>query len=254
MESTLVLKLVLVPILIGFVSLGERRWGPAVSGWLIGLPLTAAPVVLVLALEQGIGFAAKTSQGIILGYISQGAFCLVYAWLSSRYNWPSSILLGWSVFFTVTVALNGVSVPLILCFTGVVGSLVLILKLFPKIALVASRRRASSWQILIRIFAATAMVLLITAVAAWLGPQLSGLLTVFPVYATVLAVSIQRSQGATSVAQLLRGVVVGSFTAATFFLVVAAVMESFGIFLAFALAIVISLAIHGCSFKMLANR
>ena len=254
MESTLVLKLVLVPILIGFVSVAERRWGPTVSGWLIGLPLTAAPVVLVLALEQGIGFAIKTSQGIILGYISQGVFCLVYAWLSSRYNWPSSVLLGWSVFFTVTVALNWVSVPLIICFTGVIVSLVLILKLFPKIALVASRRKASSWQIPIRILAATTMVLLITTLAAWLGSQLSGLLSVFPVYATILAVSIQRSQGATPVAQLLHGIVVGSFTAATFFLVLAAAMENYGIFLAFALAIVISLAIHGCSFKMLANQ
>jgi hypothetical protein len=254
MEPTLVLKLVLVPVLIGFVSMAEHRWGPAVSGWLIGLPLTAAPVVLILALEQGIGFAIKTSQGTILGYISQGVFCLVYAWLSSRYNWPSTVLLGWGAFFTVTVALNGVSVPLIICFTGVVAFLLLILKLFPKTALVASRRKASSWQIPIRILAATAMVLLITAFAAWLGPQLSGLLVAFPVYATVLAVSIQRSQGATPVVQLLHGIVVGSFTAATFFLAVAAIMGNFGIFLAFALAIVISLAIHGCSFKMLANQ
>jgi len=254
MESTLVLKLVLVPILIGLVSVAERRWGPAVSGWLIGLPLTAAPVVLVLALEQGIGFAIKTSQGIILGYISQAVFCLAYAWLSSRYNCPSSVLLGWSVFFTVTVALDWVSVPLIICFTAVVLSLVLILKLFPKIAIVASRRETSSWQIPIRILAATATVLLITALATWLGPQLSGLLAVFPVYATVLAVSIQRSQGATPVAQLLHGVVVGSFTAATFFLIIAATMENFGIFVAFALAIVIALAIHGCSFKILANQ
>ncbi|MGO9307365.1 MAG: hypothetical protein ACLP3R_27250, partial [Candidatus Korobacteraceae bacterium] len=156
-----------------------------------------------MALEQGVGFAIKTSQGIILGYISQGVFCLVYAWLSSRYNWPFSVLLGWSIFFTVTIALDWVSVPLITCFTAVALSLVLILKLFPKIAMVASRLKTSCWQIPIRILAATAMVLLITALAAWLGPQLSGLLAVFPVYATVLAVSIQRSQGATPVAQLL---------------------------------------------------
>ena len=254
MESTLVLKLVLVPILIGLVSIAERRWGPTVSGWLIGLPLTAAPVILVLALEQGIGFAIKASQGTILGYISQGVFCLAYARLSSRYNWPSTVILGWGAFFTSTVALNGVSVPLIICFTVVIGFLVLVLRLFPKIASVASRRETSSWQIPIRILAATGMVLLITAFAAWLGPQLSGLLVAFPVYATVLSVSIQRSQGATPVAQLLQGIVVGSFTAATFFLVVAAIMGNFGIFLAFASAIVVSLVIHGCSFKMLANR
>ena len=43
------LKLVLTPLLIGMASVAGRRWGPVVSGWLIGLPLTSAPVVLFLA-------------------------------------------------------------------------------------------------------------------------------------------------------------------------------------------------------------
>lgn len=47
------LKLVLTPLLIGMASVAGRRWGPMVSGRLIGLPLTSAPVVLFLALEQG---------------------------------------------------------------------------------------------------------------------------------------------------------------------------------------------------------
>jgi uncharacterized membrane protein len=102
--------------------------------------------------------------------------------------------------------------------------------------------------------AGTAMVVLITGVAAWLGPQLSGMLTTLPIYGTVLAVSIHRFRGANPAAQLLRGLVVGLLTAATFFLVVAETIESLGIFPAFTLATIISLVIHGCSFKMLTNR
>ena len=49
----LVFKLLLTPLLIGLVSLAGRRWGPGVSGWLVGLPLTSAPVSLFLTLEQG---------------------------------------------------------------------------------------------------------------------------------------------------------------------------------------------------------
>jgi hypothetical protein len=251
MESTLVLKLVLVPILIGLVSVGERRWGPTISGWLIGLPLTAAPAVLILALDQGVSFAAKASQGTMLGYIAHGAFCLAYSWLSFRCKWLSTLLLGWSVFFAATVALDNVSVHLIPCFIAVVGFLALNLKLFPKVVQEASRRKASSCQILIRMVAGAAIVLLITGVAPWLGPQLSGLLTTLPIYASVLAVSTHRLKGANSAAQLLRGVVVGSLTAVMFFLVVAGVIETLGIFPAFALATVISLAIHGCLFKTL---
>lgn len=50
MES-LALKLVLAPALIGAASLAGRRWGPAVSGWLVGLPLTSGPIAFFLRLD-----------------------------------------------------------------------------------------------------------------------------------------------------------------------------------------------------------
>ena len=45
--DSFVLKLVLTPTLIGAASLAGRRWGPAVSGWLVGFPFTSAPIALV---------------------------------------------------------------------------------------------------------------------------------------------------------------------------------------------------------------
>jgi hypothetical protein len=36
----LLLKLTLAPVLIGLVSLAERKWGAGISGALVGLPLT----------------------------------------------------------------------------------------------------------------------------------------------------------------------------------------------------------------------
>ena len=61
----LLLKLILTPLLIGSISVAERRFGPAVSGWLVGLPLTSAPVALFLALEQGTAFASRVAQGTL---------------------------------------------------------------------------------------------------------------------------------------------------------------------------------------------
>jgi len=49
----LALKLVLTPALIAIATLAGRRFGPSISGWLVGLPFTSGPVSLFLALEQG---------------------------------------------------------------------------------------------------------------------------------------------------------------------------------------------------------
>ena len=69
--ETLALKLVLTPALIGVATLVGRRWGQAVGGWLVGLPLTSGPVVLFLALERGTGFAAKATQGSLRGLVAE---------------------------------------------------------------------------------------------------------------------------------------------------------------------------------------
>src|SRR5436309_11154157 len=130
-ETVFIFKLLLTPTLVGLVSLAGRRWGPAVSGWLVGLPLTSAPVVLLLALEQGRGFASAAAQGTILGQISGASFCLTYSWLSLRLGWLYSLLVGWCVCFILTAALEHVSVPLILAFVGVICFLAIVLKLLP---------------------------------------------------------------------------------------------------------------------------
>jgi hypothetical protein len=49
----LVLKLILAPVIIGSASLAGRKWGPVVSGWIVGMPLTSGPVIFFVALSHG---------------------------------------------------------------------------------------------------------------------------------------------------------------------------------------------------------
>jgi len=99
--------------------------------------------------------------------------------------------------------------------------------------------------------AATAMVLMITTAAASLGPQLSGLLTPFPVYATVLAIFTHHFEGAFAASRLLRGVVIGSLAFAVFFFVLAGTLSAWGLLNAFGLALAAALVVHGLSFQFL---
>ena len=138
-DSLLVLKLILTPLLIGLVSLAERRWGTRVGGWLVGLPLTSAPVSLFIVLELGTAFASHMAVGILLGLISQAAFCLTYAWLAFRLNWVGSWLIGWGCSGVSTLALEQVSVTALSfasiasVFLAVISALVLVLFLWPRI-------------------------------------------------------------------------------------------------------------------------
>jgi len=243
----LIFKLLLTPTLIALVSVASRRWGPAVSGWLVGLPLTSAPVVLFLALDHGSTFAGYAAQGTLLGLISVGAFCLSYSWLSMHLNWAGSILIGWIVFFIVTAILEQFSIPLFLAFVSVISTLVIVLLLLPRQQSVVPIVQPPRWEILLRMIVATAFLLVLTSIADLLGPQLSGLLTPFPMYASILAVFTHHFQNGTAACRLLRGVVVGSFTFAIFFLLVAILIERWGIVAAFGVAILVALLVHGGS-------
>jgi len=242
---------VLVPPLIAGVSLAGRRWGPSVGGWLAGLPWTSGPVALFLAIEQGEAFAASAAQGTLLGLMSVAAFCVVYSLTARRRSWGASVLAGWCAFIVATVVLRRLSLSLIPAFAVVIGVLAGVLTFLPRATSAGSPPVLPRWEIPLRMGAATGMVLAITGAAAALGPQLSGLLTPFPVYATVLAVFTQHAHSATAAAALLRGVVLGSFAFGAFFFVLAGTLAVWGLPTAFGLALAAALLVHGLSYRFL---
>ncbi|MBV9709900.1 MAG: hypothetical protein JO011_03160 [Ktedonobacteraceae bacterium] len=243
----LAIKLLLTPALIGMVTLMGRRWGPAISGWFVGLPLTSGPITLYLALAQGTTFAAHAAEGTLLGLISVACFCLIYSWVSLRVGWLGSLLVSWCGFFVVTFVLEQFSLPLIVAFIGVVIFLAIALKLFPVHQKQATETFSLQWEVLLRMVTATAFVLALTEFSSLLGPQLSGLLTPFPIFATILGTFTHSIQGSAAASRLLRGVVIGTFTFAVFFLIIATTIEREGIAVAFSIAVLASLLLHGCS-------
>ena len=247
----LVFKLLLTPLLVGLVSLAGRRWGPVVSGWLVGLPLTSGPVALFLALELGNSFASTAAQGTLTGIISLAAFCLTYSWLSFHLNWISSMLISWSIFFGVTFVLQYIIIPLPIAFIIVLCALVITLKLLPNNTSHTVSVKPARWDTPLRMIVATAFVLALTGFASLLGPRLSGLLAPFPIYATILAVFTHQVQGAPSARRLLRGLITGVFSFAVFFLIIAQFVVPLGILFAFSLATLSALLLHGTSLYLL---
>jgi hypothetical protein len=94
---------------------------------------------------------------------------------------------------------------------------------------------------------ATSIVLLLTASAPLLGPQLTGLLSPFPVYAAILTVFAHRQHGPVAAVSVLRGLLLGLYAFATFFLVVATLLTSLGIALTFVIATASALLVQASS-------
>jgi len=251
---TFILKLVLVPIFIGTVSLVGRRWGTTVGGWLVGLPLTSGPVAFFLALEQGSVFADKASGAIMLGIVSVYVFCLAYGWVAMRSGWFQSIFAGILAFLASTFLLELTTFSLAIELTLCILVLVVSLYLMPHVGRDRKEVGHMRWELPARMISATALVFLITGVASLLGPQLTGLLSPFPIYATTLSAFIHRSQGGEEAVKFLRGVMVGSFTFIIFFLILSLTLVSWGIAASFLAAVIMSLLIHGVSLQLLRIR
>jgi hypothetical protein len=251
--DTLVLKLVLTPALIGIASLAARRWGQAVGGWLVGLPLTSGPIAFFLALERGTSFAEAAAIGSLAGAVAEAAFCVAYARVAARGSWPAAFVAGSLAFAVVAAVLQRPTFSLLVQALAVCASLVIGLCLLPSGGTDAASGPPPRWELPMRMASATVVVLLITGFAGALDPRLSGILATYPVYAAILTVFAHRTGTAPAV-QVLRGLLLGLFAFAAFFVILGASIERVGIATAFVLAIVGALAIQGGSLLLLVRR
>jgi hypothetical protein len=242
-----IFKLVAAPLLIGGVSLAGRRWGPAVSGWLVGLPLTSAPVLFFLALEHGTTAAVQGAQGVLMGGIAVAAFCLAYSRAARQWPWWGTLPAALAAYLVTAGGLGGLALPIPAACALVAGALALVLWLLPPpgprpVAVVPPR-----WDLPLRMALATGIILLLTSVVPLFGAHVVGLLSSFPAMVTILGTFAQRQQGAVAVAAIMRGVILGLFGFAAFYLIIGLAILHWGVSLAFLAATLVTLAVQGAS-------
>ena len=241
----LAVKLLLAPSFVVGASLAARRFGARVGGLIAGLPVVAGPILLAYALAHGRAFAAGAAAGTLLGLVSLIAFVVVYARLAGRVFWGASMLAGWLAFAVGTAAFSAVSLPAGAAL-GLAGAGLLVgLALLPRPGReVPVQLPPPPWDLPLRAACALTLVLTLTAVAGWLGPQLSGLLAPFPIIATVLATFTHAQRGTDELVRLLRGLVSGFGAFALFCFALAISLQRLGTLSAFALATAVALIVQ----------
>jgi hypothetical protein len=245
------IKLLLSPALIGIASWISGRFGPDVGGWFAALPLTSGPVVLVLALERGPAFAADSSVGIVLALVSLAAFSVAYAWVSRRSTWGTSVGCACAVYAVCTLLLRDVPASLGVAVILACIALAISLRVMPSVSPVRPSVRRPRWDIPVRMALAAALVSVLAASAASTGPRLSGLLTPFPIAATVLTAFTHRFDGSAASTRLLRGLLTGLYSFAAFFLVVGTLIMRHGVMASFAAGTAAALSTHAVAWAVM---
>ena len=243
---TLAIKLLLAPCFVVGASLTARRHGPRVGGLVGALPVVAGPILLVYALAHGRTFAAHAAGGTLLGLVSLTAFVVLYARLAGRVPWPAGLLAGWLAFVLGTLLFSALTLPLGVAFALALASFALGLSLLPRPGGEPAPELAPPvWDLPLRAGCALALVLALTTIAGWLGPQLSGLLAPFPIIASVLATFTHTQRGVNETLRLLRGLLTGFAAYALFCFTLALSLPALHVAAAFALATVVAVLAQG---------
>jgi len=246
----LLFKLIATPFLLVVATIAIRRWGEAVGGFLVGLPLTSGPISVFLALENGPRFAMQASSGSLTATAAQAGFCMAYCQLAAH---------GW------LVALTGACIAFVLSASVLqwaalpAGGLFVIALLAMTIALYRMPRDlarsavfvAPRWDLPARMVLMAGLVVGVTLIAPYVGAQVSGVLASFPFMAIILAVFAHRSVGPNAAKRVMRGMVAGLFGFAVFFYVLSLTLTRLHLGAAYGCAVAGTLAVQAIALQRL---
>lgn len=204
----LVLRLVSAPLVILGATMAQRRFGHAVSGLIVGLPLTSLPLLWLVALGHGTPFAGSMSAALLTASSAQAALIWSYARLA-RHLSPLAATTGSIAVFAVVALLTRALHPStpVAALLGVV-SCVLALRAWP--TLDAAPVVEGRYRIGVRVTLVTLFTLVVVTFAGSMGPQLAGLVAALPALSLVMAIVTHRELGASAASHFLRSVTRGS--------------------------------------------
>jgi len=240
----LALKLLLVPSFLLAVTFVERRFGPEIAGWIAGMPIVTGPILFVLALENGPAFARTASAASLSAVFATATFAIAYARLCRHLNWQATLALALSAWLCAIWALSLAPPASTRGWAAAAVALVFAPMLFPAVRVAPSSRRVGHGELGVRMAGGALLTVLVTLAANRIGGGWSGLVAVFPVLGTVLAVSSHRRSGPLYSAVLLRGMASGMYAFAAFCLVLTTTLASFPVPAAFLAAIVAGISVQ----------
>ncbi len=239
----LVLRILIGPLGVLVGTVAQRRLGHAVGGLIIGLPLTSLPLLGLVALQRGSAFTGSMTDAILIGSIGEGLVLWTYAKMTTRLS-PVLSLVGALAVFTLTVsALGTLHLSAIAAGILTAGGFALALRWWPTTSVVEVESNGRS-RLVTRVVAATIFTVVIVTMAGRLGALLSGLVDALPMTTMLMAFMTHKEQGPDAASRFTRGVLRGSFSWVISTVVLAELLRTGDLLLAFGLSLATALVVQ----------
>lgn len=205
MSALLALKLFLSPVLVGSATWIQQRWGHAIGGRVIGLPLTTGPFLIIVAIQEGRSYAADAAHGIVAGQFALALFTYVYAITVRRLRWWQSLGIATATELAATALLTQFTPALILLIAINLLVIATALENWPTPGPTPPKVVHPRWELPARIITAVVIIVTLSALARALGAIFAGALATYPVIISVLGAFTQRRYGPEGTLNTLRG-------------------------------------------------
>lgn len=240
--SLLFLKIIVVSSLMLAVSLCARKWGGFIGGIFSGLPLTSAPVIFFLTIEQGIHFAEHAAQAALSGLVAVLATYLFYTYTTKYLSILAGCIISLMFFCATSAMLMLVSSYI---FT-IISSLVVVIAIIILTNKKQEKQNTSALSyraVLLRILSSATLLVAITGLAEFLGSYWSGVLSPVPVIAWPFVVLTHINHGRTAMLGAVRGNAISAIGVIVFYIILINLLLVYDIKLAFWVAILSSVLV-----------
>ena len=232
----LLFKLLTVPASIGFITFLEKRLGTQIAGLLGGFPVVAGPILIFLAIENGPVFATTAATSAISAIICLLFFGVSYCWISKKFKWQITYIASLLVWFISATIVSKTAISLSAALPLTFALLACSSRLLPP-HIISKDVQGTSLNLLPRMLAGASLTLVTTTLSSSMGATWIGILSMFPVIGSVLAIFIHRTKGANQVTTMYLGMIRGLYSSAIYFFVLALLLPITGI----AIAVIFSL-------------
>lgn len=241
----LLAKILLSTVLVAAATLVQRRYGHRASGFLVGLPLTTAPYLLLVALEHGTQFTIHSAQGVLQGQIALVLFVFAYGRVPEDWPWWATLGFATALCLLVTFLVSQRLFPPLMIFAILALMWWGTIKTWPATSSRSYPVEHAAWELPARLLVTLTILVGLTEVAPTLGATLAGGLATLPVISLVLCGATHRRFGAAGPRQFLRGLLISLPGSTSFSLTVALLAPQINRYLSLIAGLAVTVAIAG---------